>query len=477
MIIPILIIGLIFRLISITQSLWLDEGINVVFARSLSYKTLIFNYSLGDFHPPLYHVLLKTWILIFGSSEISARMPSVILGLGVIFMAYKIGQKLYDTKTGLIASILTATGPLLIYYSQEARMYMLAAFFSSLSVYCFISILTKDKLLYWIGFISATVLMLYSDYLPYLLIPTYMLYLLIFRKRISSSTFKSFIPAFLLIFFFLLPWLFIFPQQLKGGLEVASASPAWSKVVGGTNFKDLALIFVKFSIGRISIDNNFIYTLLFLPVGLYITLLVFISILRISVIRSFLWFYFLIPIIFAFLLSFFVPVFAYFRLLFVLPALYIILASAINNLSWSLPSRILLFILLLINLTSATIYFTNPKFQREDWKSATRFVKENSTENSIVLFESTSSFAPFDYYNNGKVEAKGVLDSFNPTKNAVSQNVKSYTQNKDKVFLFQYLIQITDPQGLAFQSLVDNGFTNTKTDNFQGVGFVYEFIK
>lgn len=477
MIILVLIIGLILRLIAITQSLWLDEGINVIFARSLSYKELIFNYSLGDFHPPLYHVLLKSWILFFGSSEISVRMPSVLLGLGVIYMAYKIGQKLYDTKTGLIASILTATGPLLIYYSQEARMYMLAAFFASLSVYCFISILTKDKLQYWIGFIPTTVLMLYSDYLPYLLIPTYVFYLLIFRKRISSSTLKSFIPAFLLIFFFLLPWLFIFPQQLKGGLEVAVASPAWSKVVGSTNIKDLALIFVKFSIGRISIDNNFIYALLFLPVGLYITLLASISILRISVIRSFLWFYFLIPIIFAFLLSFFVPVFAYFRLLFVLPALYIILASAINNLSWSLPSRILLFIMLLINLTSATIYFTNPKFQREDWKKATSFVKENSTKTSIVLFESTYSIAPFDYYNNGIIEAKGILDSFNPTKNAVDQNIKSYTLNKNKVFLFQYLIQITDPQGLAFQALIDNGFANTKTDNFQGVGFIYEFVK
>lgn len=477
MIIFVLIIGLILRLISITQSLWLDEGINVIFARSLSYKDLIFNYSLGDFHPPLYHILLKSWIWVFSSSEISVRMPSVILGLGVVYITFKIGQKLYDTKTGVIAAILIATGPLHIYYSQEARMYMLAAFFASLSVYFFISILTKDKLLYWIGFIFSTTLMLYSDYLPYLLIPTYGIYLLYFRKRISSSKLKSFIPAFLLIFFFLLPWLFIFPHQLKGGLAVAAATPAWARAVGSSSLKDLALIFVKFTIGRISVDNNFIYALLFLPVGLYVTLLALISTLRISVLRSFLWFYFLIPIIFAFLLSYFIPVFAYFRLLFVLPAIYILLSSAINNLSWSLPSRILLFIMLLINLTSATIYFTNPKFQREDWKNAARFVKENSTGNSIALFESTYSIAPFDYYNNGKVEAKGVLDSFNPTKNAVTENVKSYTQNKNKVFLFQYLIQITDPQGLAFQALVDNGFTNTKTDNFQGVGFVYEFTK
>lgn len=475
MIAPVLLIALILRFIGLDQSLWLDEGINVSFARSLSYHDLALNYSLGDFHPPLYHLILKAWITIFGSSEISIRTPSVIFGIGVVFITYLIAKKLFNNKTGLIAAILVATAPLHIYYSQEARMYMLAAFFASLSLYFFVSLLQKDKLIYWIGFICSSALMLYCDYLPYLLIPTYFLYLAIFRKKFPMGTIRSFVPAFLLVFLLILPWLLILPKQLQTGLSAKAASPAWSNVVGSADPKDLALTFVKFSIGRISNDNNLIYALLFLPVGIYFSILFLISTLRLTTTRSFLWFYLLLPILFAYIISFFIPVFSYFRLVFVLPAFYILLASAISNLNWTLPTRMFLAAALAINLTCTFIYYSNVKFQREDWKSATGYVKANATDKTIVLFESTYTVGPFDYYNDNYVQAKGALDSFNPKQEIVSANVKNLTENKSTVYLFQYLLPITDPQGYIFQSLVNEGFVNTKTKDFPGVGFVYEF--
>src|SRR3989344_8667485 len=162
MIILILLVGLILRLINLNQSLWLDEAINAVFVRSLDLKSLIFNYSLSDFHPPLYHILMKGWVVLFGSSEIALRMPSVILGVASIYVIYKIAKKLFDEKTALISATLLATAPLHIYYSQEARMYMLASFFTIVSVYFFISVFVEDKLRNWAGFIISTSLLLYS---------------------------------------------------------------------------------------------------------------------------------------------------------------------------------------------------------------------------------------------------------------------------------------------------------------------------
>ena len=182
MIIIILTIAFVLRLININQSLWLDEGINVIFARALSYKDLIFSYSVGDFHPPFYHLILKTAIEIFGSSELIVRLPSILFGVATVYVTYLIARKLYDEKTGYIASTLMATAPLHIYYSQEARMYSLAAFFTSLSVFYFISIIKKDRLVYWIGFILSTALMLYCDYLPYLMLPIYFLFLAYSKK-------------------------------------------------------------------------------------------------------------------------------------------------------------------------------------------------------------------------------------------------------------------------------------------------------
>ncbi|MEX2028063.1 MAG: glycosyltransferase family 39 protein [Candidatus Curtissbacteria bacterium] len=473
----IIILAFAIRLVSINQSLWLDEGINVNVAVGVAFKDLVLSYSMGDFHPPLYHVVLRAWILLFGSSEIAVRIPSVIFGAGTVFIVYKIAKNFYEEKTALIAATLLATSPLHIYYSQEARMYMMAAFFSTLSVYFFISILEKDTILKWLGFIASTTIMLYTDYLPYLLLPAYFLYIVVNRSRIHASTIRAAIPSFLLILVLLAPWLMLLPQQLSGGLGTAAASPAWAQVVGAGSFKNLAITYVKFTIGRISHDNNVIYALLFAPAGAFVLFLLGISLFRLSPRRSILWYWLAVPILLGFAISFFIPVYSYFRVLFTLGAFYIILASAINTVNWTPLVRTLLSLTLVINLVSATIYLGNPKFQRENWRGAVDYIGKNTTKQSVVLFESNFTTGPFDYYNTKNIEAHGALDDFNAKNPEVESKVKTLTEGKNKVFLFQYLSQITDPQGLVFAALSHEGFINTSIKDFDGVGFLYEFVK
>lgn len=477
MIAVILTIALILRFVAVNQSLWLDEAINVNNAAALDFKSLILNYSLSDFHPPLYHAILKAWILFAGTAEIAVRTPSIIFGVATVYITYLIGKRLFEEKTALIAATLIATSPLAIYYSQEARMYSLAALAASASVYYFLTLLKKDSLATWIGFITSTVLMLYIDYLPYLLIPVYILYLFINKKTISKDTLKTFIPAFIIIFISLLPWLVILPQQAQIGLSAAAASPAWAQVVGSPDLKNLAITFVKFTIGRISHDNNLTYAFLFAPVAVFVSFLFIFSLMRISRYRSFLWYWLMATIVLAYIISFYVPIFAYFRFLFVLPAFYLIIASAINTINWPPLTRTFLVAFLAINLICSYIYFTSPKFHRENWKEATAYVQEGSTPETIVLFESNYTIAPFDYYNYGQVEAGGGLDSFSPDPQKVKERLKVLTSGKNKVFLFQYLSQITDPQGLIFKELSLLGFVNTSTKDFSGVGFIYEFKK
>lgn len=474
MILLILVIAVILRFVAINQSLWLDEAINVNNVAGLSFKELVFNYSLGDFHPPLYHVLLRSWILFFGSSEISARIPSIIFAIIGIYVTYLIAKKLFEKKTAIITATLLATAPLHIYYSQEARMYMLAATLTGASVYFFISILQKDKLTNWLGFIVSTALMLYSDYLPYLLLPTYLIYLVINKKRIPKTTLSTFFPAFLIVFILLIPWLVIFPRQLSTGLSAAAASPAWAQVVGAPDLKNLLLVFVKFTIGRISHSNDFVYALLFAPAAIFVAFLFSLSFFRSSHLRVFIYFWFFIPVILAFILAFYVPVFAYFRFIFVLPAFYLIWALAINTINWTLLVRILLTISLIINFTSTIIYFSNAQFQREDWRSATDYISQYATPETLVLFHSTYPVGPFDYYN-GQIAAAGALDSFTATQPAVQNKVQKLTEDKNHIFLFQYLSQITDPTGLVFAQLTKLGFVNIATYDFPGVGFLYEF--
>lgn len=475
MILFILFLALALRFIKLDQSLWLDEAINVLAVKSNSYLELITKYSIGDFHPPLYHIVLKTTVMFLGSSELIVRMPSVMFGVGAVYLTYLIGKELYDKKTGIIAGILIATSPLHIYYSQEARMYSLAAFCATLSVYFFLRVLKNDNLLNWAGFITSSALMLYSDYLPYLLLPIYFIFLLFNKNKFGIV--KTSIPAFFLIFIFLLPWLYLLPSQLKTGLSAAQNSPAWAKVVGAPNFKDIPLTFTKFTIGRISHSNDLIYALIISPIALFIASMFLSSIFRVSYKRLFLYLWLFVPLMLAFIIGYLIPIYSYFRFIFLLPAFYLIIASGINTIRWPKWNRITLFIMLAINFASLTIFLTDKKFQREDWKSATSYVQQNLQGNSIVLFESAEPFSPFIYYSQGKIPAAGALRGFNAQENETEIQVSKITYNKNQVFLFQYLQGITDPQGLVFESLTNQSFVNTKTVDFPGVGFIYEFVK
>jgi uncharacterized membrane protein len=124
-----------------SQSLWSDEGNSVALARrgfvEIAQRTAF------DIHPPFYYWLLRVWISIFGDSEIGLRSLSVILGIGLVCLIGLLGNHLFGLRVGTIAALIAAVSPLQIYYSQEARMYMLLALLGGLTV--FLSLLFLDE--------------------------------------------------------------------------------------------------------------------------------------------------------------------------------------------------------------------------------------------------------------------------------------------------------------------------------------------
>jgi mannosyltransferase len=125
------------------QSLWNDEGNSARIAeRPLD---LILEGAAGDIHPPGYYLLLHYWRALFGQSEFALRSLSVVAGLALILLTYLLGRHLFGQVTGLTAAFLGALSPFAIYYSQEARMYILLAALSAASTYLFLRLLVSKQ--------------------------------------------------------------------------------------------------------------------------------------------------------------------------------------------------------------------------------------------------------------------------------------------------------------------------------------------
>lgn len=108
-----------------SQSLWYDEGTSAGLA-SRSVATIVRNAS-NDIHPPLYYLALAWWSKLAGHGEAGLRGLSVFAGVVLVALVLGLGRRLWGWGEGLAAGFLAAVSPFLVWYSQEARMYSLAA--------------------------------------------------------------------------------------------------------------------------------------------------------------------------------------------------------------------------------------------------------------------------------------------------------------------------------------------------------------
>jgi 4-amino-4-deoxy-L-arabinose transferase-like glycosyltransferase len=118
-----------------SQSLWADEGNSAALAtRSL---VQIGRDAAHDIHPPLYYWLLHLWTRVAGTGEVGLRSFSALLGALLVLTVGGVGRRLFSTGVGLAGAFIAALAPFQVYYSQEARMYILLALLAAIAVYLF----------------------------------------------------------------------------------------------------------------------------------------------------------------------------------------------------------------------------------------------------------------------------------------------------------------------------------------------------
>jgi len=436
--------SLLIRLISLGQSLWLDEATSALVAK-MSFSQMFSNFLPGDFHPPFYYVFLKLWSGIFGYSEIALRVPSVIFGVLTIYLVYLIGKKLFDKNTALIASVLLATSGLHIYYSQEARMYALAAFLVSLLVYLFL----EER---WILFSVTLIFIGMTDYVSLLILPALWLWAIVSKQK--NFDWKKFLFSHIPFAFVFALWLPTFIRQLKGGIGLSITAPGWWNILGQVTVKNIALIPVKFMIGRVSIDNKVVYGLAMVVAGA-----VFLYLILRAQKSFFLWIWLGVSLILGIILSFFIPTLTYFRYLFVLPAFYLLISAGIVSLKKPWVMVAIVFVLF-VNLISSFAYLIIPRLWREDWRSLVIFVESKKTQNSITIFVADSNMEAYKYY----------------APNAKIAGPEAVKNGYDQIWLMRYVQDVFDPGDITRVKVESLGYKNVGEYDFNGV-VVWEYVK
>ena len=118
-------------------NLWLDEANSWLLAK-YSLPTLLANIRASP-GSPLYFVLLKVWVLLFGESERALRSLSLVVSLALVPVTYSLGARTISRRAGLLGALLLACAPMQIYYAQEARVYMLVTFLTTCTVLAYVA--------------------------------------------------------------------------------------------------------------------------------------------------------------------------------------------------------------------------------------------------------------------------------------------------------------------------------------------------
>ncbi|HJS92889.1 MAG TPA: glycosyltransferase family 39 protein [Solirubrobacteraceae bacterium] len=181
-----IVLGAVLRFTTLgAQSYWYDEA-QAAHELHLSLGSMLSSMVDVETAPPLYFVLGWAWAHVFGAGEVALRSLSALSGTALIGIAYLCGRELISRRAGLLTAAFVAVSPFMIWYSQEAREYMLVAALCGASLLCFVRASRSPSarnLAWWAGF---SVLALLTHYFAGFLIGPQALWLL-YRARSRAS--------------------------------------------------------------------------------------------------------------------------------------------------------------------------------------------------------------------------------------------------------------------------------------------------
>jgi len=192
-------------------------------------------------HPPFLSIFYYTWIRIFGDSEKSLHIPTLIFGLLGLILMYIIGALLFGREVSLFATLAVGFSISHIEYSTMAvhAIFELFIFLASLLYFYKFLKIKNSKYLHTLFVLNILGVLIFYHYFFYLAIQSFVFWI---RKKELAIPGYYFFTLASLIFLFLG---FFIACALKGGYNY----PHWMPV-NFESFKAVMLSIAYHIIGR-----------------------------------------------------------------------------------------------------------------------------------------------------------------------------------------------------------------------------------
>jgi hypothetical protein len=148
----------------VTRGIWLDEATTWYQASLPSLGIMLDDIRSTDVHPPLHHVIAWFSVRVFGDGELALRVPSIAAGVALVPALYATARELWDSRTGLIVASLATAAPILVWYSQEARMYSLLLLLGVLAAWAQARALRTGSPHAWLAYAVSAAGVIYTQY-------------------------------------------------------------------------------------------------------------------------------------------------------------------------------------------------------------------------------------------------------------------------------------------------------------------------
>jgi mannosyltransferase len=379
------IIAAILRILYLGKpSLWHDEAVSVAFTH-MSWRDMLTKSNEIAMSP--YQVVLRLWIALFGDTEASLRMPSVIFSVATLPFIYSLARRLVGARVALVAALLFAVNVFSIRYAQEARCYSLMTLLVVCSWVYFLRCLDAESIPNYAAYVATTVLGAYAHIFSTLSYPAQWIPLARRSRRMKLPF--GLIATVVVICLLILPkGLSVLLTDVGQANWVSSLAPAW-----------ISELFCDFSGALTTGRGEFLLTTIYMiAAGCGVLALLFDNrkLERAEDRRYFILLGFAFPLAVVLVISLVKPLLVVRYLSEAFPFFVILCAVGLCRMRPRWIGAACLMTIAALSLYQDYLYYRYDS--RDDWRALTSYVLDDAKARDAIMFLLPTSRGAYDYY-------------------------------------------------------------------------------